>query len=188
MATILLKKREGAGAPGAGDLTNASGGTEVAISLEDERIYTKSSAGTIIELGTNPGEMTLNGKVSETIDVRSASAAGTINIDWNDTGLVYLTGTASENFNINLRGASGVTLNSVLATGESAGFGLMVTQGATGFNQIDVLIDGATADPYFFEGGTGIPLTSAITMFSIDVIKTGSATYTVLENVANFKK
>lgn len=188
MATILLKKREGAGAPVAGDLTNASGGTEVAINLEDARIYTKNSAGSIIELATNPGELNLGGKVSETVDIRLVGASGTINIDWNDTGLVYLTGTGDADFNVNLRGASGVALDSVLSTGETAGFVLMVTQGASSRNQVDVLVDGTTADPYWHEGRTGAPATSAISVLSFEVIKTGSAAFTVLENLTNFKK
>jgi hypothetical protein len=53
MTTILIKKKDTAGAPGPGDLTNAAGGTEIAVNTATKRIYTKDSGGNVVELGTN---------------------------------------------------------------------------------------------------------------------------------------
>ena len=55
MATILTKKKDTTGAPVAGDLTNSSGGAELAVNTADKRLYTKDSGGNVVEVGTNPG-------------------------------------------------------------------------------------------------------------------------------------
>lgn len=57
MTTILIKKKDTAGAPAAGDLTNAAGGTEIAVNTATKRIYTKDAAGNVVELGTNASAM-----------------------------------------------------------------------------------------------------------------------------------
>jgi hypothetical protein len=50
MATILTKKKDTTGAPGAGDLTNAAGGAELAVNTADKRLYTKDSGGNVVEI------------------------------------------------------------------------------------------------------------------------------------------
>lgn len=60
MTTILIKKKDTAGAPVAGDLTNAAGGAEIAVNTATKRLYTKDSGGNIVELGTNPSALTTN--------------------------------------------------------------------------------------------------------------------------------
>ena len=60
MATILTKKSDTASSvPLAADLTNAAGGAELAVNTADKRLYSKTSGGTVVELGTNPSSMTL---------------------------------------------------------------------------------------------------------------------------------
>jgi hypothetical protein len=58
MATILTKKRDTTGAPGAGDLTNSASGAELAVNTFDKRLYTKDSGGNVVELGINPTSVT----------------------------------------------------------------------------------------------------------------------------------
>ena len=51
MSTILIKKNDTSGhIPATGDLTNDSGGAEIAVNTADGKIYTKNSAGEIVEL------------------------------------------------------------------------------------------------------------------------------------------
>jgi len=51
MSTILIKKNDTSGhIPATGDLTNDSGGAEIAVNTADGKLYTKNSAGEIIEL------------------------------------------------------------------------------------------------------------------------------------------
>lgn len=92
MATILIKKKDTTGAPGTGDLTNSTGGAELAVNTADKRLYTKNSGGTVVELGTNPTSITtgaltatgtttlatsLSGIAKLTSGVVSAATAGT---------------------------------------------------------------------------------------------------------------
>jgi hypothetical protein len=60
MTTILIKKKDTPGAPAPGDLTNAAGGTEIAVNTSTKRIYTKDSSGTVVELGTNSSSSTID--------------------------------------------------------------------------------------------------------------------------------
>jgi hypothetical protein len=60
MTTILIKKKDTAGAPAPGDLTNAAGGTEIAVNTATKRIYTKDSSGNVVELGTNSTSSTID--------------------------------------------------------------------------------------------------------------------------------
>lgn len=64
MPTILIKKKDTSGAPVAGDLTNSSGGAEIAVNTADKRLYTKNSGGTVVELGTNPATFQINSAFS----------------------------------------------------------------------------------------------------------------------------
>jgi len=51
MSTILIKKNDTSGhIPASGDLTNDTGGAEIAVNTADGKIYTKNSAGEIVEL------------------------------------------------------------------------------------------------------------------------------------------
>lgn len=57
MTTILTKKKDTAGAPVAGDLTNSAGGAELAVNTATKRLYTKDSGGNVVEIGTNPSSL-----------------------------------------------------------------------------------------------------------------------------------
>lgn len=60
MATILTKKSDTASSvPLVADLTNAAGGAELAVNTADKRLFTKTSGGTVVELGTNPSTLAL---------------------------------------------------------------------------------------------------------------------------------
>ena len=51
MSTILIKKNDTSGhIPATGDLTNDTGGAEIAVNTADGKLYTKNSAGEIVEL------------------------------------------------------------------------------------------------------------------------------------------
>lgn len=66
MATLLTKKSDTASSvPLAADLTNAAGGAELAVNTADKRLYSKTSGGTVVELGTNPSSMTLPSATSQ---------------------------------------------------------------------------------------------------------------------------
>jgi hypothetical protein len=88
MTTILIKKKDTAGAPVAGDLTNAAGGAEIAVNTATKRIYSKDSGGNVIEMGTYPSSMAVQGALS-------ATGATTLN------GNVTLGDAAADNVTVN---------------------------------------------------------------------------------------
>ncbi len=58
MATLLTKRSNTASSvPLAAQLTNSSGGAELAVNTADKRLYVKDSGGTVVELGISPGSM-----------------------------------------------------------------------------------------------------------------------------------
>ena len=78
MTTILTKKKDTAGAPAAGDLTNAAGGAELAVNTATKRLYSKDSGGNVIEIGTNPSGTTMAGNLlfspDNTYDIGASGA------------------------------------------------------------------------------------------------------------------
>ena len=121
MATILLKKRDTTGAPSAGDLTNSTGGAEIAVNTFDKRLYAKDSGGSVVEIGTAPSTINIdagtidgvtlgtNSAITEAqIDniningnsIISTNTDGNITLDPNGTGTIELTGPTqlSDNF------------------------------------------------------------------------------------------
>lgn len=86
MTTILIKKKDTAGAPTAGDLTNAAGGTEIAVNTATKRIYTKDSGGNVVELGTNPSTIDATTVDTTNLEVTNIKAKdGTASIVLADT-------------------------------------------------------------------------------------------------------
>lgn len=92
MATILTKKSDTASAvPVAGDLTNSSGGAELAVNTADKRLFAKNSGGTVVEIGTNPtviqvDNININGNA-----ITSTDTNGNIDLTPNGTGEVNIT-------------------------------------------------------------------------------------------------
>jgi hypothetical protein len=103
MTTILIKKKDTAGAPAPGDLTNAAGGAELAVNTATKRLYTKDSGGNIVEVGTNPSTIdattvnTTNLEVTN-LKAKDGTAAGSIA---NSTGVVTLASTVLTTADIN---------------------------------------------------------------------------------------
>jgi len=115
MPTILTKKKDTAGAPAPGDLTNSAGGAELAVNTFDKRLYTKDSGGNVVEIGTNPSTIdtttvdTTNLEVTN-IKAKDGTASATIA---NSTGKITVsTELAVDNLNL-----SGNTVSSTDTNG-----------------------------------------------------------------------
>jgi hypothetical protein len=117
----------------------------------------------------------------ERMTVSATAATGTINFDAATQGVLYYTSNASANWTLNVRGSSGATLDSILATGDAITVAFLVTNGSTAYRHSAMTIDGTSVTPKW-SGGTA-PASgnaSAIDAYSFTIIKTASATYTVL--------
>jgi hypothetical protein len=125
--------------------------------------------------------------IVETATVSATAATGTINYDVTTQSVLYYTSNASANWTVNFRGSSGTSLNTVMATGESLSVTFLVTQGATAYYNSAVQIDGSSVTPKW-QGGSA-PTSgnaSSIDVYTYVVIKTASATYTVLASQTKF--
>lgn len=117
----------------------------------------------------------------ERTTVSATAATGTINFDASTQGVLYYTTNASANWTLNIRGTSGATLNSILATGDAITVSFLVTNGSTAYYQTAFQIDGSAVTPKY-SGGTA-PASgnaSSIDAYTYTIVKTAATpTYTV---------
>lgn len=117
----------------------------------------------------------------ENITVVSAAATGTINFNASTGTVMYYTIAASGNYTLNFRSSATVSLNTLLAVGQSITFVFMSTVTSSAFYNSAITIDGVSVTPKWYGGIT--PTTalgaSGIEFYTYNIIKTGSAAYTV---------
>jgi len=132
------------------------------------------------------GAVLLN--TAETTTISATAATGTINYYVNSQSVLYYTTNASANWTLNVAFSSGTSLNTALATGQTVTLTFLVTQGATAYYQSAMTIDGTSVTPKW-QGGTAPTAgnASGIDAYTVTIIKTGSAAYTVLESLTQFK-
>lgn len=124
----------------------------------------------------------------EKVNISATAATGTINLEVGSLGSVwYYTTSASGNFTINFRKSSSVTLNTLLAVGQSISVVFLNTNGATPYYATAFQVDGTSVTPKW-SGGTAPAAgnASAIDAYSFDIIKTAANTYTVLAGMVKF--
>jgi len=126
-------------------------------------------------------------EMRETSTVSATASTGTINFDVLTQVVLYYTTNASGNFTLNFRGSSTITLDSVMATGQSLSATFLSTQGTTAYYNSAVTIDGNSVTPKW-QGGSA-PTSgnaSSVDGYTYVIIKTGSATFTVLASQTKF--
>jgi hypothetical protein len=123
----------------------------------------------------------------ERTTVSATAATGTVNFDASTQGVLYYTSNASANWTLNVRGSSGATLNSILATGDAITIAFLVTQGSTAYYASGFQIDGSAVTPKY-QGGTAFAAgnASSIDAYVYTIVKTASATFTVFASQTKF--
>jgi hypothetical protein len=137
--------------------------------------------------GTSSNADLKTSNIIETATVSATAATGTINYDITTQSVLYYTTNASGNFTVNFRGSSGTSLDTLMATGESMSVTFLVTNGATAYYNSAVQVDGSSVTPKW-QGGTA-PTSgnaSSIDSYTYVLIKTGTATFTVLAAQTKF--
>jgi len=126
---------------------------------------------------------------AEVATVSATAATGTINYDITTQSVLYYTSNASANWTVNFRASSGTSLNTALSTGQSVTVAFLVTQGSTAYYNSAVQVDGTTSGvtTRWLGGAPTAGNASGIDSYRYLIIKTGSATYTVLASVTQFK-
>jgi len=132
--------------------------------------------------------MVLN-DVAEVTTVSATAATGTINYDVTTQAVLYYTSNASANWTVNFRGSSGTSLDTLMSTGQSMTVAFLVTQGATAYYNSAVQVDGTATGvtTRWFGGAPTAGNASGIDSYRYLIIKTGSATFTVLASNTQFK-
>lgn len=122
----------------------------------------------------------------ETATITAAAPASTSNFDVLTQAVRYFTVDADTNFTLNIRGNSGTTLNSILGIGQSCTLAVIVTNGATAYYLNEMTIDGTSVSPKWLGSAPTQGDASSLDVYLVTVIKTASATYTVLASQNNF--
>lgn len=126
-------------------------------------------------------------EVLEKATVSGSALTGTVNFNALDGAVVLYTANAAANWTLNLRGDGSTSLNSMMATGDSLTVVVLATQGSTAYYPSAHQIDGSSVTPKW-AGGTAPSAgnASSIDAYVYTVIKTASATYTVLATQTRF--
>lgn len=173
-----------------GTLPIANGGTG-ATTLAGANIPVTNAANTFTAQQTFSGSSSVLASVlanaAETTTVSATAATGTINYDVTTQSVLYYTTNASANFTVNFRASSGTSLNTALATGQTVTVAFLVTNGGTAYYNSAVQVDGSSVTPKW-QGGTAPTAgnASSVDVYTYTIIKTGSATFTVLASQTKF--
>lgn len=124
---------------------------------------------------------------AEPVTIVGSGASSTINFDVLTQSILFYSVSATGNFTINVRGNGSNTFNSVVATNQVVTIAFLAAQGSTPYYETTFQIDSTTVAPKW-QGGSAPSSgnASGIDVYTYTIIKTGSATYTVLASQTQF--
>ena len=123
--------------------------------------------------------------LEEDVNVVASAATGTINFDVETASIWYYTSNASANHTLNFRYNSSTSLDSAMATGDAITLVWLNTNGTTAYYPNTIQIDGSAVTPKV-PAAISAGNASSIDAYSFTIIKTASATFTVLETQTKF--
>ena len=126
-------------------------------------------------------------QVAEKVTTEATAATGTVNYDVITQAVWNFTTNASANWTLNVRGDGSNSLDSIMDNGESITIAHIVSQGATAYYNSAFEIDGSSVTPEW-QGGSAPTAgnVSSLDTYSYTIIKTASATFTVLAAQTQF--
>lgn len=169
-----------------GGPTWTSGGALTATSIQNSPIgSTTPSTGAFTTLSVT-GTTTIYEAI-EKATLSGTALTGTVNLNVLDGAVFYYTANATANWTLNVRGDGSNSLNTVMAVNDSISFVVMATQGSTAYYQSAMQIDTSSVTPKW-AGGTAPTAGNAnsIDVYAFTIIKTASATFTVLASQTKF--
>ena len=169
-------------------------GTALSAATAGTDYVAPGTATTFTASQTFSGSTSVFGAITANIAETTNITAGAINSTptaYFNTGAVQVYTTATgANWTQNLAFSSGTTMNSALAIGQSATIAILALQGSTAYYMNGTLtIDGtSTGVTTYWQGGTAPTKgnASGYDVYTYTIIKTASATYTVLATQTQF--
>jgi len=199
LTTPLSVAQGGSGATTLTGILKGSGTSAFSAATAGTDYVAPGTATTFTAAQTFNGGATFNGSASaqamatknivEPITVSATAATGTIPIYPSTQSILYYTTNASANFTVNLAWSSGTSMNTALSTGQAVTVAFMVTNGSTAYYNNVVQVDGTTSGVTTkWQAGVTPSFGNAnsIDVYTYTIIKTGSATFTVLASQTKF--
>lgn len=123
----------------------------------------------------------------ETAAISATAATGTVHLNVSTASVHIYTVNATANYTLNIRGTSSVTLNSLMAVGESITVTFEHPNGSTPYYATAYTIDGNAVTPKWL-GGTAPTAgnASATDVYMLQIRKTAAATFTCLASQSKF--
>ena len=164
-------------------------GTMKQVALSDFETFFEGAIDTLSGITSSNTSLTGTTNVEEVIEkvTTATSTTGTINFDCKTQAVAYYTANQTANRTINFRGNSSTSLNNMLSNGESITVSIAMTQGSSAKYLSSYQVDSASVTPKW-QGGEAPTEgnASGIDVYTFTIIKTASATYTVLASVTQF--
>ena len=168
-----------------GDLVVASGMAVGSVATFSSNVTLGAVSNAVTSVNS---QVEFNNNLREKTFLNTTSATGTFNYSLLSGGILLNQSSAASNFQLNLIGDGSTTLNEMMATGETTTFAMLNTNGSSAYYVTSILLDGTTASPIYWQGGTkpSSGNASSIDSYLISVTKTGSAQYTTLASLTQF--
>lgn len=158
--------------------------------LGTKAVFLSTTAASVGGDATIGGELTASALSIEEVKEKvtpETSTTGVINFDCLTQAIENYTVDQTANRTINFRGDASTSLDSVMATDESMTFSIIMKQGSTAYYLNAYQIDGSAVTPKW-SGGTAPAAgnASSLDVYTFTIIKTASATFTVLASLTQY--
>jgi hypothetical protein len=129
-------------------------------------------------------------QVFESANIYATAIGGNVNIDLQNNTVYFFSSNTTANVTFNLRANTQNTLDSQLSIGQSVTTAILLKQGATKY-RANVYVDGVLQAPFWLGNSAPSYATTqqeSVDVYSFNVVKTASNTYTILAANSNFQK
>lgn len=148
--------------------------------------FTTVTASSVVSSSISTDSLTTK-YILEPTTISATASTGTINFDVATQSIVSYTTAATANWTLNFRASSTVSLNTMMAVGQTVSVTFMAAQGVTAYYANAFQIDGSAITPKWQNGvAPSAGNSSSTDVYTFAITKTGAATFVVLASLAKF--